>query len=315
MTQSNNVLLGHLITCEDLNISISRKSLETPMNTNDLSSLTAKTKRKTSINSIENFINNKYDKIALSHLKQSILSEVHTTVNKKIISIPKTDEVTHLQNHIDTLMSELYFLREELKEKSNLIKILLNKTEVIKHVIIRNNETLKDDQPSPTNNNQKLIVNDTSNASNPMNESYFNNSTENITSSNHCPGLLIGGDEYCSVENNLHDSTNDSYKRGMNNNRTDNKNNNNVNNITKVNKNNDHHLREKDQIKTKKLVVNERKKVFVLGDSMVKHIQGWDITKKLENKHKVYIRQFVGSKVICMNDYVKPCIVRTIPII
>ena len=47
---------------------------------------------------------------------------------------------------------------------------------------------------------------------------------------------------------------------------------------------------EKDQIKTKKMVVNEKKKVFVLGDSMVKHIQGWDITKKLENKYKVYIR-------------------------
>ena len=91
-----------------------------------------------------------------------------------------------MQNHIDTLMSELYFLREELKEKNNLIKILLNKIEVIKHVTIRNNKTLKDGQPSPTNSNQILVVNDTSNPSNPMNESYYNNSTENITSSNHC---------------------------------------------------------------------------------------------------------------------------------
>ena len=93
------------------------------MNTNDLSSLTAKTERKTSINSIKNYINNKYDKIALSHLKQSILSEVHATINEKIISIPKTDEVTYLQIVIDTLMSELYFLREKLREKNNLIKI------------------------------------------------------------------------------------------------------------------------------------------------------------------------------------------------
>ena len=121
----------------------------------------------------------------------------------------------------------------------------MNKTEVIKHVNIRNNKTLKDEQPSPTNNNQKLVVNNTSNASNPMNESYYNNSTENVTSSNHCPGLLIGGDEYVSGENNLHNSTNDSYKRGMNKNRIDNMNNNN-NNITKVNKNNDHHFGEKD---------------------------------------------------------------------
>ena len=299
MTQSNDILLDHSITHGDLNISISRKSLETPMNTDDLSSLTAKTKRKTSVYSIANYINNKYDEIALSYMKQSILLEVHATINEKIISIPKTDEVTYLQNHIDSLMSELYFLREELREKNNLIKILLNKTEEIKHVTIRNNNTLKDDQPFPTNNNQKLVVNDTSNVSNPMNESYYNNSTENITSTNHSAGLQIGRDECVSVGNNLHDSTSDSYKR------TDN--NNNINDI-KANKNNDHHLAEKDQMKTKKLVVNEKKKVFVLGDSMVKHIQGWDITKKLENKHKVYNRQFAGSKVICMNEYVKPCI-------
>ena len=47
----------------------------------------------------------------------------------------------------------------------------------------------------------------------------------------------------------------------MNNIRTNNKNNN--NNITKVNKNNDHHLGQKYQIKIKKLVVNDKKKVFV----------------------------------------------------
>ena len=57
----------------------------------------------------------------------------------------------------------------------------MNKTEVLKHVTIRNNKTLKDGQPSPLNNNQKIVVNDTSNASNPMNESYYNSSTENIT--------------------------------------------------------------------------------------------------------------------------------------
>ena len=148
----------------------------------------SKTKKKTSRNSIKIYINNKFDEIALSHLKQSILLEVHATINEKIISIPKTDKVTYLQNHIDSLMSELYFLREELREKNNLIKILLNKTELIKYVTIRNNKTLKDGQLSPTNNNQKLVVNDTSNVGNRMNEWYYNNSTENITSSNHSAG-------------------------------------------------------------------------------------------------------------------------------
>ena len=41
---------------------------------------------------------------------------------------------------------------------------------------------------------------------------------------------------------------------------------------------------------------------------MVKHVQGWDIIKRINNKRKVYVRQFSGSKVDCMKDYMKPCI-------
>ena len=62
MTQSDNILLDHTITHDNLNISTSRKSLKTPMNTNELTSLTAKTKKKTSINSIES----KFKKLALT---------------------------------------------------------------------------------------------------------------------------------------------------------------------------------------------------------------------------------------------------------
>ena len=32
-----------------------------------------------------------------------------------------------------------------------------------------------------------------------------------------------------------------------------------------------------------------RKKIFKLGDSMVKHIQGWDISSRLHRKYKVYV--------------------------
>ena len=103
MTQSNNILLDQSITYDDLNICISRKSLEKPMNTNDLSLLTAKTKKKKLINSIENHINNKYDEIALSHLNQSILSEVHTAINEKIIRIPSLHK--QFSDFFDTIPS------------------------------------------------------------------------------------------------------------------------------------------------------------------------------------------------------------------
>ena len=60
---------------------------------------------------------------------------------------------------------------------------------------------------------------------------------------------------------------------------------------------------------TGKEVVNKNKqKVFNLRDSIAKHIKGWEITKKLSNKQKVYVRQFSGSKVSCTKDYVKPSI-------
>ena len=49
------------------------------------------------------------------------------------------------------------------------------------------------------------------------------------------------------------------------------------------------------------------KKVFLLGDCMVKHVQGWHITKRIGNKRKVYVRQFSECKVDCMKDYMKPC--------
>ena len=50
------------------------------------------------------------------------------------------------------------------------------------------------------------------------------------------------------------------------------------------------------------------KRVYVLGDSMIKHVNGWDISKQLPRKCKVYVKSFSGAKVRCMKDYAKPSI-------
>ena len=47
------------------------------------------------------------------------------------------------------------------------------------------------------------------------------------------------------------------------------------------------------------------KSVAILGDSMVKHLNGWEMSKKKKNC-KVYVRSFPGAKVQCMDDYKKP---------
>ena len=44
---------------------------------------------------------------------------------------------------------------------------------------------------------------------------------------------------------------------------------------------------------------------MILGDSIVKHVNGWEIAKKLPDC-KVYAKSFSGAKVRCMKDYLKP---------
>ena len=52
----------------------------------------------------------------------------------------------------------------------------------------------------------------------------------------------------------------------------------------------------------------DSKSVYILGDSIVKHVEGWKLKKSLGKNHNVYVRSFSGATVKCMKDYVKPCI-------
>ena len=52
-------------------------------------------------------------------------------------------------------------------------------------------------------------------------------------------------------------------------------------------------------------VILEKKNIVVLGDSMIKHVNGCDMSKKLKNC-KVYVKSFSGFKVRCMKDHMKP---------
>ena len=51
-----------------------------------------------------------------------------------------------------------------------------------------------------------------------------------------------------------------------------------------------------------------KKKTFILGDSMIKHTKGWEMSSKIDHKHSIYVRSFSGAAVRSMKDYVKPCV-------
>ena len=56
------------------------------------------------------------------------------------------------------------------------------------------------------------------------------------------------------------------------------------------------------------LINNARNTVFILGDSIVKNVNGYLLTKKLRHKKLIKTRSFSGAKVSCMYDHVKPTI-------
>ena len=48
--------------------------------------------------------------------------------------------------------------------------------------------------------------------------------------------------------------------------------------------------------------------IFIMGDSMVKKLNGYLLTKKVKHKGIVKVRPFTTAKVSCMQDHVKPTI-------
>ena len=44
---------------------------------------------------------------------------------------------------------------------------------------------------------------------------------------------------------------------------------------------------------------------YILGDSMIKNLKGWEMSKKLK-KANLYVRHFAGAETRCMKDQIKP---------
>ena len=69
----------------------------------------------------------------------------------------------------------------------------------------------------------------------------------------------------------------------------------------------------KDVNSVENIINNERtdkapsgeKRVFIVGDSIIKHINGYEISGKLENC-KVFVRPCHGATIRCLEDHVKP---------
>ena len=127
----SNILLDNVEYDEQINISLIKPSIETPVVTKPSSNHPETMLIKnSSLENIENYIDQKYDETAVSHLKQQILKDVETAIKNSINNNTNKDIVSCLHSHIDTLLGKVYFLREEIKEKNQLIKAVFKNEDI-----------------------------------------------------------------------------------------------------------------------------------------------------------------------------------------
>ena len=52
--------------------------------------------------------------------------------------------------------------------------------------------------------------------------------------------------------------------------------------------------------------LREKSKIYILGDSMIKKLNGYFLTKKVRHKYHIKVQSFSGAKISCMVDHAKP---------
>ena len=174
--------------------------------------------------------------------------------------------------------SQILFLQRELNEKNQLVNSLLDQLSKCNDIIKVNQESSSKNKVKPSENdsstNQDNITetnttaNKESNKSGKKNELNETPSEEKNDKSNSQQNTSISGSNNSKSEKTRSDKLLAS--------KTDNK---------------------KD---------HKQKSVIILGDSMIKHVNSWEISRKLQGNCKVYVKHFSGAKTKCMKDYIKP---------
>ena len=70
--------------------------------------------------------------------------------------------------------------------------------------------------------------------------------------------------------------------------------------INRIGKKRDDNNKEKQKFKQDNLPKDTNNtNIYILGDSIVKHVEGWKLKNSLGNNHNVYVRNFPGVQVKC----------------
>ena len=118
------------------------------------------------IEKIKNYMKEKFNKVTLNHLKNQIIKDLTLEMFNKSIETTNLNSLSLLKEHLGSLESKIYFLRDEIRVKNNPIKSLISSKSVENPVVTQISDTvnpknpLKEMQKEKQNVNKNLINND-----------------------------------------------------------------------------------------------------------------------------------------------------------
>ena len=214
---------------------------------------------------------------------------------KQSVGTPNTSR----DNYIKSLEEQIYYLKKENKIKNSIIQSLVHQN-TYDYISSQNKNNDKSDNSSCKHSEEVIPPNMSDNSTNKSDDLINRNSNivrdsqnlnkdvinDDISNGKKSDKTVIKKDKRNITERRKQKSIKSKSKHSDT-------------NINKEVKNNSNKI---NNDKTS----NPKKKVFILGDSMVKKVNSFLLTRNISHKFLVKVRSFSSAKVNCMNDYVKP---------
>ena len=205
--------------------------------------------------------------------------------------------------YINHLNEQIQYLKQENKTKNSIIQSLVRQNSLIHDLPSRKGIDNNEDE-----NNSKISQGSILDENSPINEN-------NLSDPKISDVINTDNEEVKDIqENRSHDQnkhtkvdqkyiTNRKAKKKKKEKDHNEQSHNNENNKSKQGSKNDNNEINKSVIMSPS---KSKETVFILGDSMVKKVNGFHLTKHIKHKYLVKVRSFSSAKTRCMHDHVKP---------
>ena len=230
-------------------------------------------------------------KTELLALKMFVTDQLY--ILKQSVGCPKTSECNFSSKesiYINSLHDQINYLKEENKIKNSIIQSLLCHSP---------SKNINDKNDQAENN---LPISEIAEKENFTNDP-DNLSDKDVEGDSHVDNVDNEKDEGRNKPIELKNVTKRKKKKKKKKDHSEELDNSNIKEHDKSNRHNkiDNDTRNASPSKTKK-------SVFILGDSMVKKVNGFYLTKDIKHKFLVKVRSFSSAKTRCMYDHAKPTI-------